>query len=64
MPPAQTNDSERPREPIVSPYMPKYPDPNSNISNFKIIESTLRGKQQHPLTMNHVLTYVRAFYRG
>lgn len=64
MPPAQTNDSERPREPIVSPYMPKYPDPNSNISNFKIIESTLRGKQQHLLIMNHVLTFVYAFYRG
>ncbi|KAI7887025.1 homocitrate synthase [Lichtheimia hyalospora FSU 10163] len=46
MPPAQTNDSERPREPIVSPYMPKYPDPNSNISNFKIIESTLREGEQ------------------
>lgn len=37
------NDVNRPREPIVSPYMPKYPDPMSNISNFKIIESTLRG---------------------
>lgn len=39
------NNADRPREPIVSPYMPKYPDPMSNISNFKIIESTLRGKQ-------------------
>lgn len=37
------NNADRPREPIVSPYMPKYPDPMSNISNFKIIESTLRG---------------------
>lgn len=37
------NESARPREPIVSPYMPKYPDPMSNVSNFKIIESTLRG---------------------
>lgn len=61
MPPAQTNDSERPREPIVSPYMPKYPDPNSNISNFKIIESTLRGKQQHHFYKSHVLI---TFYRG
>ncbi|KAL0089674.1 homocitrate synthase [Phycomyces blakesleeanus] len=34
------------REPTVSPYMPKYPDPMSNISNFKIIESTLREGEQ------------------
>ncbi|KAL1927671.1 hypothetical protein VTP01DRAFT_3492 [Rhizomucor pusillus] len=40
------NDVNRPREPIVSPYMPKYPDPMSNISNFKIIESTLREGEQ------------------
>ncbi|ORX53927.1 homocitrate synthase, cytosolic isozyme [Hesseltinella vesiculosa] len=41
-----TNDADRVREPIVSPYMPKYPDPMSNISNFKIIESTLREGEQ------------------
>ena len=40
---SSAQDQQRPREPIVSPYMPKYPDPMSNISNFKIIESTLRG---------------------
>ncbi|KAI7871195.1 homocitrate synthase [Spinellus fusiger] len=40
-PPAQ-----RTREPFVSPYMPKYPDPMSNISRFKIIESTLREGEQ------------------
>lgn len=58
MPPAQTNDSERPREPIVSPYMPKYPDPNSNISNFKIIESTLRGKQQYLFFYESCIDYI------
>ncbi|KAG0174709.1 Saccharopine dehydrogenase [Apophysomyces sp. BC1034] len=41
-----TNDANRPREPFVSPYMPKYPDPMSNISKFKIIESTLREGEQ------------------
>ncbi|ORZ03229.1 homocitrate synthase, cytosolic isozyme [Syncephalastrum racemosum] len=40
------NENARPREPIVSPYMPKYPDPMSNVSNFKIIESTLREGEQ------------------
>ncbi|KAI8074786.1 homocitrate synthase [Gongronella butleri] len=40
------NDQERVREPIISPYMPKYPDPMSNISSFKIIESTLREGEQ------------------
>ncbi|KAI8333906.1 homocitrate synthase, cytosolic isozyme [Chlamydoabsidia padenii] len=42
----KSNDASRPREPIASPYMPKYPDPMSNISNFKIIESTLREGEQ------------------
>ncbi|KAI9259506.1 homocitrate synthase [Phascolomyces articulosus] len=37
---------DRAHEPIVSPYMQKYPDPMSNISNFKIIESTLREGEQ------------------
>ncbi|KAG0169889.1 mitochondrial Homoaconitase [Apophysomyces sp. BC1034] len=41
-----TKDAGRTREPYVSPYMPKYPDPMSNISNFKIIESTLREGEQ------------------
>lgn len=40
------NSADRPREPIVSPYQPKYPDPMSNVSSFKIIESTLRGKNR------------------
>ncbi|KAL0085977.1 homocitrate synthase, cytosolic isozyme [Phycomyces blakesleeanus] len=38
--------AQRTREPFVSPYMPKYPDPMSNISSFKIIESTLREGEQ------------------
>ncbi|CAO3581206.1 unnamed protein product [Absidia cylindrospora] len=42
----KSNNASRPREPIASPYMPKYPDPMSNISNFKIIESTLREGEQ------------------
>lgn len=33
---------QRPREPIVSPYSSKS-DPNSNVSSFKIIDTTLRG---------------------
>ncbi|CAO3660003.1 unnamed protein product [Umbelopsis ramanniana] len=40
------NNPDRPREPIVSPYQSKYPDPMSNVSNFKIIESTLREGEQ------------------
>lgn len=32
----------RPKEGVTSPYMSN--DPNSNVGNFKIIESTLRGK--------------------
>ncbi|KAG2228070.1 hypothetical protein INT45_009116 [Circinella minor] len=43
---SSAQDQQRTREPIVSPYMPKYPDPMSNISNFKIIESTLREGEQ------------------
>jgi homocitrate synthase len=46
-PELKSRDASRPREPIASPYMPKYPDPMSNISSFKIIESTLRGKQYY-----------------
>lgn len=40
------NSADRPREPIVSPYQPKYADPMSNVSSFKIIESTLREGEQ------------------
>ncbi|KAI9491326.1 homocitrate synthase, cytosolic isozyme [Zychaea mexicana] len=40
------NSPDRAREPIASPYMPRYPDPMSNISNFKIIETTLREGEQ------------------
>lgn len=36
------NDINRTREPIVSPYSNAY-DPLSNVSNFYIIDSTLRG---------------------
>ncbi|RUP46502.1 homocitrate synthase [Jimgerdemannia flammicorona] len=36
----------RPHEPIVNPYQSKYPDPASNVSKFKIIESTLREGEQ------------------
>ncbi|CAO3598990.1 unnamed protein product [Absidia cylindrospora] len=43
---ADTSSTERVREPIVSPYMPKYPDPMSNVSKFKIIEFTLREGEQ------------------
>ncbi|KAI8069591.1 homocitrate synthase [Gongronella butleri] len=39
-------EASRPKEPIASPYAPKYPDPMSNISKFKIIESTLREGEQ------------------
>lgn len=37
-----TNDINRPREPIVSPYSNNN-DPMSNVNRFKIIDSTLRG---------------------
>lgn len=37
-----TDTQERQREPIISPYATKY-DPMSNVSSFKIIDSTLRG---------------------
>jgi hypothetical protein len=38
----QANGNNQPREVATSPYMSN--DPNSNVANFKIIESTLRGK--------------------
>lgn len=38
----QANGNNKPREAAASPYASN--DPNSNVSNFKIIESTLRGK--------------------
>ncbi|KAJ8653858.1 homocitrate synthase, mitochondrial [Lichtheimia ornata] len=41
-----TDDVNRPRVPIASPYTPRYQDPMSNISNFKIIETTLREGEQ------------------
>lgn len=37
-----SNDASRPKEGVSSPYMSN--EPNSNVANFKIIESTLRGK--------------------
>jgi homocitrate synthase len=63
-----TNDIDRVREPIVSPYMPKYPDPMSNVSKFKIIESTLRGKKsKNPFHLSHAYMNSLHFiltYRG
>lgn len=38
----QANGNNQPKEGVVSPYMSN--DPNSNVANFKIIESTLRGR--------------------
>lgn len=38
----QANGNNQPKEGVTSPYMSN--DPNSNVANFKIIESTLRGK--------------------
>jgi hypothetical protein len=38
----QANGNAKPKEAAASPYASK--DPNSNVNNFKIIESTLRGK--------------------
>ncbi|KAI7881762.1 homocitrate synthase, cytosolic isozyme [Lichtheimia hyalospora FSU 10163] len=43
---ATSDDVNRPRVPIASPYTPRYQDPMSNISNFKIIETTLREGEQ------------------
>ncbi|KAG2234160.1 homocitrate synthase [Thamnidium elegans] len=40
-----TNDINRPREPIVSPYSNNN-DPMSNVNRFKIIDSTLREGEQ------------------
>jgi homocitrate synthase len=39
----QANGTNKPREAAASPYAST--DPNSNVSNFKIIESTLRGEK-------------------
>ncbi|KAG1456459.1 hypothetical protein G6F46_011992 [Rhizopus delemar] len=39
-----TNNASRPKEGVTSPYMSN--DPNSNVANFKIIESTLREGEQ------------------
>ncbi|KAI8973316.1 homocitrate synthase [Mycotypha africana] len=40
----QTNSNRLPKEAVTSPYMSN--DPNSNVANFKIIESTLREGEQ------------------
>ncbi|KAL7316397.1 homocitrate synthase lys21, variant 2 [Mucor circinelloides] len=40
----QANGNNKPREAAASPYASN--DPNSNVSNFKIIESTLREGEQ------------------
>lgn len=40
----QVNGSNQPKEGVTSPYMSN--DPNSNVANFKIIESTLREGEQ------------------
>lgn len=39
----QANGTNKPREAAASPYAST--DPNSNVNNFKIIESTLRGEK-------------------
>ncbi|KAI9263677.1 homocitrate synthase [Sporodiniella umbellata] len=39
-----SNSSIRPKEGVTSPYMSN--EPNSNVANFKIIESTLREGEQ------------------
>ncbi|CAO3672724.1 unnamed protein product [Rhizopus stolonifer] len=41
---SQVNNSINPKEGVSSPYMSN--DPNSNVANFKIIESTLREGEQ------------------
>lgn len=38
---SQATGNYNPKEGVSSPYMSN--DPNSNVNNFKIIESTLRG---------------------
>ncbi|CAO3657116.1 unnamed protein product [Mucor hiemalis] len=40
----QANGNNQPKEGVTSPYMSN--DPNSNVANFKIIESTLREGEQ------------------
>lgn len=40
----QANNNNQPKEGVSSPYMSN--DPNSNVANFKIIESTLREGEQ------------------
>ncbi|KAI7901208.1 homocitrate synthase [Cokeromyces recurvatus] len=40
----QANGNNNPKEGVKSPYMSN--DPNSNVANFKIIESTLREGEQ------------------
>lgn len=40
----QANTNNQPKEGVSSPYMSN--DPNSNVANFKIIESTLREGEQ------------------
>lgn len=44
------DDATRPREPFVSPYSNKF-DPMSNVSSFKIIDTTLRGKDSRNLLL-------------
>lgn len=60
----EAKDANRRREPIVSPYMPKYPDPMSNISNFKIIESTLRGTLEVNLLFSHIDISIYIYIEG
>jgi homocitrate synthase len=47
----QANSNNQPKEAASSPYMSK--DPYSNVNNFKIIESTLRGNIQSISIINH-----------
>lgn len=53
----QASSNNQPKEAASSPYMSK--DPNSNVNNFKIIESTLRGK--YP-SVNVINCYIICIY--
>ena len=56
----QANGHASPKE-VTSPYMSN--EPNSNVANFKIIESTLRGNYNLPCP-NSTYTYIPYLHRG
>lgn len=57
---SQVNGSNQPKEGVSYPYMSN--DPNSNVNNFKIIESTLRGKLY--IEMLYMMDLLNLLYRG